>query len=364
METRGEEDYALLTGEIARALNEISLATDDAHRLELAVDARRTLMDWPRAHFGYRSKDIRDMVALLDEAISGLRAAAGAEAFDLSFVAVVEPPAVPLLPAPTLAQAIEQALAVAGVTDNSAERSSLLRSAVTIIDESREALPRDWAKRARATAAGALKSETDTDRAYAQLTRRAMASAASRAATADVRGVDRVLLSVRQSDKVLGGKRPEEIRSLIAAVEERLDAARRLRLARDRWELRGGVLLDYRDRIAKPLEELEAIKDRLADIRSFAGPSPRVLVRLRQRLAGVLKRLEAIVPPEEVDAQHAMLTSACHLAAQAVDARERAVRAEDMQVAWDASSAAAGSMMLLARAWAEMQGTFRPPELR
>ena len=364
VETRGEEDYALLTGEIARALNEISLAANDARRLELAVEARRMLMDWPRAHFGYRSTDIRDMVALLDEAISGLRAAAGAEQFDLSFVAAVEPPAVPLLPAPTLAQMIEQALAVAGVTDNSAERSSLLRSAVAIIDESREALPSDWAKRTRATAAEVLKSETNADTAYAQLARRSMASAASRAAAADVRGVDRVLLNIRQADKTLGGKRPEEIRSLIAAVEERLDATRRLRLARDRWDLRAGVLLDYRDRIAKSVEELHAIKDRLADIRSFAGPSPRVLTRLRRRVAAVLKRVEAIVPPKEVEAQHAMLTSACHLAAQAVDARERAVRAEDMQIAWDASSAAAGSMMLLARAWAEMQGSFKPPELR
>lgn len=364
VETRGEEDYARLTGEIALALNEISLATDDARRLELAVAARRTLVDWPRAHFGYRSTDIRDMVALLDEAISGLRAAAGAEQFDLSFVAVVDPPAVPLLPAPTLAQMIEQALAVARVTDNSAERSSLLRSAIAVIDQSQDALPRDWAKRTRAAAAGTLQVETKADKAYAQLARRAMASAKSSAAAADVRGVDRVLLGIRQSDRALGGTRPEEIRSLIAAVEERLDAARRLRLARDRWALRAGVLLDYRDRVEQPLKDFEAVKDRLADIRSFAGPSPRVLTRVGRSVSGVLKRLKAIVPPEELETQHAMLVSACHLAAQAVEARGRAVRAEDMKLAWDASSAAAGSMMLLARARAEMQGTFRPPQLR
>ncbi|MBE3132608.1 MAG: hypothetical protein IMZ55_03985, partial [Acidobacteria bacterium] len=206
--------------------------------------------------------------------------------------------------------------------------------------------------------------ETETDGAYRRLVRRAIASAGSRAAAADVRGVDRVLLSVRRSDEALGRKRPDEIRSLIAAVEDRLDAARRLRLARDRWDLRAGELLAYRDRVAKPVEEFEAIRERLADIRSFSGPRPRSLPKLRLRVAGVLQRMAAIVPPQELEASHAMLTSACHLARQAVDARERAVLTEDMRLAGDASAAAAGAMMLLARASADMQGIFKPPELR
>jgi len=146
VETRGEEDFAVLTGEIADVLNEISRTADAAKRLQLAEGARRILMEWPREHYGYRSSDVRDLVALLDEAISGLRAAAGADQFALSLVAVIEPPTMPLLPPPSLAQTIEQALTVARAADNSVERSLLLRSVIATIDESARELPPIWAR--------------------------------------------------------------------------------------------------------------------------------------------------------------------------------------------------------------------------
>ena len=43
----------------------------------MAVDARRRLASWPKDHYGYRADDVREMLGLLDEAISGLRVAAG-----------------------------------------------------------------------------------------------------------------------------------------------------------------------------------------------------------------------------------------------------------------------------------------------
>ena len=43
----------------------------------LAEQARRTLIDWPAGHYGYRQKDIREIVGLLDEAISDLQASLG-----------------------------------------------------------------------------------------------------------------------------------------------------------------------------------------------------------------------------------------------------------------------------------------------
>ena len=81
-----ESDYAALAGEVAATLNAIVFATDAKGRLELAVTARRRLATWPRDHYGYRADDVREMLGLLDEAISGLRAAAGESTFAIDLV--------------------------------------------------------------------------------------------------------------------------------------------------------------------------------------------------------------------------------------------------------------------------------------
>ena len=52
--TRGEDDYAALTGAVARALGEIAFVGDPGSKLAIAADLRRQLLEWPAAHFGYR----------------------------------------------------------------------------------------------------------------------------------------------------------------------------------------------------------------------------------------------------------------------------------------------------------------------
>jgi hypothetical protein len=364
LETRAEADYASLTGEIASRLNQLSLAGDAQARLEIAEKARRVLIDWPATHFGYRSQDIREMVALLDEGISDLRAKAGAQTFDLSLVAIVDPPAMPLLPDPTPEQTIDQAMVAARITDNSVERATLLQSVIAYIDQLKSRLPGDWARRARASASSVLKAELKTDQSYARLRDRSVASAQRLAAAGDVAGMSDLISRVARADEQLGRKRSAEVDALVAHLEMRLDAARRLRLARDRWALRSEVLLAYRSQARKAVEALEALKAPLAEIRALAGPDPRSFKKLRQRVAEVQGRLMRIVPPPELATQHATLLSACQLAGQAVDVREQAILRQDMRLAWDASAAASGSTMLMVQAWSDMQALFQPPELR
>ena len=81
MANSAESDYAALAGDVAATLNAIVLAKDPKARLNMAVDARRRLASWPRDHYGYRADDVREMLGLLDEAISGLRVAAGETSF-------------------------------------------------------------------------------------------------------------------------------------------------------------------------------------------------------------------------------------------------------------------------------------------
>ncbi len=54
-EARGEHDFAELSGDVARLLNEVGQTTDNARRLGLALEARRRLSEWPARHHNYRA---------------------------------------------------------------------------------------------------------------------------------------------------------------------------------------------------------------------------------------------------------------------------------------------------------------------
>jgi hypothetical protein len=59
-----------------------------------------------------------------------------------------------------------------------------------------------------------------------------------------------------------------------------------------------------------------------------------------------------------------LLLNAIKLASRAASLRQRAVQTGDMQHAWEASSAAAGALMLLDRAAEDQQALMRIPALQ
>jgi hypothetical protein len=209
-----------------------------------------------------------------------------------------------------------------------------------------------------------VEADLHIDRTYSDLSKEMLTAAAIDAARADAQAVERVRDAIRRRDDELGRKRPNEVATLLAAVETKLDAARRLRLVRDQWALRAGTFKTYQ-RVAKgPINELARARGRLTEIKSLAGPGAGVLATLKKRLGRVSAALSKIVPPPELSAVHATLTSASQLACEAVDNRQNAIRSADLQTAWNASAAAAGSLMLLARVQTEMDALFKLPELR
>ncbi|HEV3140230.1 MAG TPA: hypothetical protein VGY57_06930 [Vicinamibacterales bacterium] len=367
IETQAENDYTTLSNEIARALNEVAVSRDSARRLAVVEAARRQLADWPERHFHYREGEVRQMLGLLDEAIADLQAATGTPgryALSLSAFADASTIPEPLLPRPTLQEAIEQVLAAASLVDNPTERTSLLSAAVTAIDRDRANLPGDWADETRAETEAAIQVEQRIDRSYKTLMTRTLAVAERRARLSDVRGLERLLTTVDLRDKALGGKRPDAVAALVGAVQDRLDAVRRLRLARDRWELRAPVLAKYRVAIRAPIDLFAALTPSLDSIRSLSGSTPTSLTNAERVTKRMLKLASAIVPPEELAAAHALLVSAAQLAASATDIRREAALANDMTRAWDASSAAAGALMLGAKARTDIQSLLRPPRLQ
>ena len=367
--TQAENDYAALSNEVARTLNEVSTAPDAARRLALVETARKALADWPRAHFNYRSGEVRQMLTMLDEAIADLRAASGAGRFDLSLAAfAADPPIVErLLPPPTPQEAIEQTLTVARMSESPADREALLEAALASLDGGQAILPAEWRAAAHADATAALQQERSVDRAYQSMSSRLLRRVDERARAADVRAVERLLAAVGRRDAALGGKRPDAVAALVAAVDAQLDAARRLRLARDRWTMRAPILRQYRAAIAKPVDVIALfarLRSPLEDIKSMAGSSSTALARMHRLAGQIVQRVSSIVPPDEMSVAHALLLSAARMADTAADIRREAIATNDLSRAWDASSAAAGALMLSARARSEMQTSLRLPQLR
>jgi hypothetical protein len=102
----------------------------------------------------------------------------------------------------------------------------------------------------------------------------------------------------------------------------------------------------------------------LQQIKLLAGSSPSSLMRIESAVSRILEQARTISPPEEFRGTHALLVSAVQLAGNAGAIRREATLAEDIARAWDASSAAAGALMLAARARTDMQSLLRPPQLR
>ena len=358
-------DYAFLSAEVAQTLNAVSATTDPVRRLAAVEVARKTLAEWPARHFGYKQDEVRQMLAVLDEAIADLRVRTGSDRFNLSFVATSALPVdlEPLLPVLTPKEAIEQTLVAARLTESPAERMSLLSTALVGLDRDAAALPPEWVATARSVTKRDIDAEIAADHAYNALTDRMVRLAAERARAADVRGIERLIFAIRARDEALGGKRRDTVAALVDSIQAELDAARRLQLERDRWALRLADFRRYSAAISTTLDQFTRMRPLLEDIKALAGSAPESLAVLLRNAAVAVRQLSVITPPEEFQSAHALLLSAAQLADSAGRTRREAALTGSMARAWDASSAAAGSIMLHERARNEVQSLIRLPQL-
>jgi hypothetical protein len=361
-ETRGESDFALLSARVTEALNQIAQTSDPERRLAMAVEARGNLARWPSQNFGYRAADVAQLVGMLDEVISELRVAAGQSSFDVSLVANVMPaPSEEILAEPTFRDTMEQAIAAASVAEPS-ERISLLDAVTAALQEPARA--GGWAAALRLRAMTDLTAERRIDKAYSDLSSSMMTSAAARAQRGDVPGVQSLVQSVLKADDRLGRRRPQQTSALLQLLDLRLDEARRTRLARDAWVVRFDSYRDYRAAIAPALAEFRTSSPLLESIRQLAGPEPRALPRLEQRLIMARLQLAAITPPPDLQPIHALFISTFQMAKRAASARRNAISSGDMSLAWEASSAAAGAAMMFQNAGDQLDRLTTPPPNR
>jgi hypothetical protein len=128
--------------------------------------------------------------------------------------------------------------------------------------------------------------------------------------------------------------------------------------------MREPVLRQYYFAISRPIDLFAGLQPALENIKALAGSSPIALATIERVVAQILKGSAAIVPPDELAAAHALLVSAVQMAGNAARIRRDATLAGDMARAWDASSAAAGALMLGTRATSDIKTLVRPPQIR
>jgi hypothetical protein len=270
----------------------------------------------------------------------------------------------PLLPRPSIREAIEQTLTAARLADASADRVSLMAVALANIERHADVLPSDWLTEIKKTTRANIALEVEVDRKYRLLTTSTLNAASARARAADVRGIERLVAGIELRDQSLGNKRPEAVAALLDSLQVELDAARRLRLARDRWQMRLEDFRKYHASVNASIERLERLTPALEDIKALAGSGPWALGTIQRVASQVLKTVSAVQPPDEFEAAHALLISAAQMADNAAKIRREAALHGSLPRAWDASAAAAGAMMLGTRARTEIQQLLQLPQLQ
>jgi hypothetical protein len=364
--TQAENDFSRLTREVADTLYRVGSTQDPAQRLSLAENARQQLVEWPQHHYGYRADELGQMTTWLDQVVSELRVAAGKTSFDLALVASGPAPVVPnveMLPAPSFRERLELGFAASRLTTDPAQRTALLRAVLDVLAPSEgPEFKGSWMEDLRLRATKELAAEVRVDNAYAALRTRALGRAAVFQKRADVRGLQGVVQWVLSQDARLERARPADVEALLATLDVKLDAARRYRLALDTWTVRTEIIKRYWTSVRYGLDQFLAVRQWLTDIRQLAGPSPGALRQLNERLALAQRELAKVQPPPEVAIAHSTLVAAAGLAVRAAASRFAAVRSGNMDTAWEASSAAAGSLMMLDQAIAELRKITHAPQ--
>ncbi|MEW5984022.1 MAG: hypothetical protein AB1806_16840 [Acidobacteriota bacterium] len=363
-DTRGEAEFAALTSEVAQALADVAASLGPARRLAVAERLRSRVVEWPRRHYGYRAADVRELVFLVDETITGIRADLGEQSFTIDLVATTEAPSEPILPEPTPQESIEQAMAVARLSDVPAERVPLQQAILSVLAPKRRDLPRAWAAARRTAVEALLRADQRADRRYSRLVQSALDEAVSRAGRGDAEGIGRLLDKVRREDEKLGRERPGQMAALVATLESYSRLAQRRRLALQLSARRLEEHAAYRRGTLTVFRGVRQMERDMTAIRGLGSPGQRRLTQISKALDTHATSLLGLAAPSELLAAHENLLTSIRLMQEATRLRRQAVGTRNAEAARNASAAAAGAQLLLTRARAAIGDFFEVPRTR
>ena len=357
----GERDFAAFSSDVARVLNEISQISDPGVRLATAERARRSLAEWPGAHYGYRGGDVREALGVLDEVIAQLRVAVGQTRFDLTLSAPIANAPSPPLPPPSDAELVEQFVAAATLAETPHDKVSLLQTVLRLLDRAVGLLPPNWAAQMRRVVTGEIDEEASVAAAYEDLRATTLERSARAGRRGDLREFEKLRTKVREEDARLGGRRPAIVSGLLATLDLEASLATETRAAYDEWKRQGPAFRRYRRSTNGALNTFKDATAALEQIRAMTGPPVHRIGQVAKRLTRASRTLANVTPPAALEASHALARSAWQLAETAFRLRIESVADNSLDRARRASSAAAGALMLYARARADFTAAMDPP---
>jgi hypothetical protein len=359
--TRGETDYAEMTAEVSRAIDEIGKVQDAKQRLAMAEEAKRRLLLWSRDNYGYRAQDIQELAGLFDEVIAEMRATAGESQFSVDLVAGNAPYRFePLQSQPSLQESIELALAAAATVDVAADRTAILDAAAAALAAAKDKVSVEVV----ADVTRRIDAERGADKAYETLATDVRARAKKAADRGDVRGVSALRTEVHARDKALGAMRPAQITSILQELDSALEIAQARRLQIEHYAMMRPKLLAYEKDLRGVVSALDGAKPSLEAIRDLSGPGLFWLDRVEANLNRATETLKSVQAPEILADVHATFQSAIRMALDACQRRRTAMASNNMSVAKEASSAAAGAQLLFDQARHELLARLYPPTNR
>jgi hypothetical protein len=356
--TRGEVDYAAMRQEVQRALTELTAVTDPKQRLALAIAARDRLVEWAAGTYGYRAVEIAELTGLFDEVIAELRAAAGERQVALDLRMNPVQPSEPLLEAPDLSESIRLAVEAARVLDADEDRLAVLRTAEALVAGT------PGASALQSLVATEIEAEQGATDAYARLATMVRTRAAEAKRKGDAAGVASAMEMLHARDAALGSRRPRVVRSLLAELEAMLASVHTYREALDRYTRVRGTLLAYERSVRPVMSGFDGLGPVFTAVRDVRHTAYARLERAGVRLKGFLEALDRVTPPGDLADVHATLVSAVRMADHACARRRLSAATQSQAIALEASSAAAGAMLLAAQAREQLVTRLYPPRIQ
>ena len=360
--TRGAADFAALSSDLARVINEISATADPGARLTMAENARQSLAVWPNSHYGYKVAEVREFLGVLDGIIAELRSAVGQSRFSLTLTAPLAAAPEPPLPPPTDAEMVEELMTVAAMAEAPTEKIGILQRIMDVLNSTMGLLlPEAFSNRVRKQVVADLAAERRVEAAYAELRTSTLEASAKAASRTQLKDLERLRDNVEKEDAKLGQRQPGDIAALIATLDAQIDAARVMKVSREQWSKRAPLYRRYRRAMNSSFSMFKSATYPLEQVRAMSGPQSGDIGSLSKRLAGAERRIAKIVPPQELAASHALVRSAWELAQNALRLRLQSVSGNSVTGAQQASSAAAGALMLYQKARADQQAVMEKP---
>jgi hypothetical protein len=361
--TTGEAEYEALTAEVATTIDALKAVPDQAERLRLALGAEQRLRAWVTDHYDYHGAEIIDFIRQLEGVVSQLRAAVGVASISMDLVAgSASAPTEPVLPPPTLREAIEAALSVASVADDAATRQTVLRSAIGALEPAPGAAP--GGIDALGDARRRLGQELVVEESYAALAQNLTSRADSYQRAGAEDAVAALLPELERRDAELGRRRPAITRQVADDLTARLEVMRSLHAARDRYLADKPHMLEY-ERLVRPvLSGLDGMKPVLIAIRDGKPAGFDTTNRSLARLANLAAALPRVTPPKLLTGVHGVIGSVVSLSSEACAKHRQDLIAPSSTVSADASAAAAGALLLLAQARQDLLTQLFPPKAR